>query len=100
MELSGVKRASALALSIAIGAAVLLRSSGQLAAMSLYATSTKRDVLERASTFDPGSYRIHVRLAQLHVSRGDCKRARPHAQAARALFPSSAPARRLVNACG
>jgi hypothetical protein len=71
-----------------------------LAAMSLYATSARSTVLERASAMDPGSYRIHVRLAQHYIGRGDCKHGRVHANAARQLFPSSPAAKRLVASCG
>ena len=64
------------------------------------ADRTRSLVLERASAMDPGSYRIHVRLAQLYIARGDCKRGRIHANAAKQLFPSSPGARRLVASCG
>jgi hypothetical protein len=99
IELTLPRRILALVLIAAIGTLVVLRSGGQLMAMSVYATSARATVLERASTLDPGSYRIQVRLAQLYIGRGDCKHARVHASAAKALFPSSPAARRLVAAC-
>ncbi len=100
IELGAPKRMLLVAGVLAVGGLIVVRSSGQLAAMAAYATSTRAAVLERASTLDPGSYRIHVRIAQLYAGRGDCKRARPHARAARALFPESPTAKRLVRACG
>jgi hypothetical protein len=69
-------------------------------AMSIYATSSKASVLERASAIDPGSYRIHARLAQLYLGRGDCKHSTVHASAAKRQFPSSPAARRLLASCG
>ena len=100
VELRTPRRLGLVAATLVIGGLIVARSSGQLAAMSVYATSTRGAVLERASSLDPGSYRIHARIAQLYVGRGDCKRARPHARAAKALFPESPTARRLVRACG
>ena len=100
VELTPVRRVAAVAALVAVGALMLVRSSAQLMAMSLYATSTRRDMLERASTMDPGSYRIHVRLAQLYQRRGECTKARGHASAAAGLFPSAPGAKRVLNACG
>ena len=100
MELTLPRRILAFVIVATVGALIVARSSGQLMAMSLYSTTARGVVLERASAIDPGSYRIHVRLAQLYVGRGDCKRGKTHAIAAKRLFPSSAPARRLAAACG
>jgi hypothetical protein len=76
------------------------RSAFQLAAIGVFSTSSKTAAWEQASIFDPGSYRIHTRLAQAYIARGDCKRARPHAQAARGLLPNAAEPRRELNSCG
>ncbi len=95
-----LRRLAMLVLVAGIGGLAVMRSGAQLTAMAVYATSAKASVLERASTIDPGSYRIHVRLAQLYVGRGDCRKARPHAQAAQQRFPMSPAARRLLAACG
>jgi Flp pilus assembly protein TadD len=76
------------------------RNALQLAAMQLYSENSKVSVLERASAMDPGNFRMHVRLGEWYVNRGSCTKARPHAIAARALFPSSPAARRLSAACG
>ena len=100
VELPAPRRMLALVTIAVIASVIVVRSVGQLSAMSLYATSSKASSLERASAMDPGSFRIHVRLAQLYVGRGDCRRARPHAAAAKQLFPSSPAARRLLAACG
>ena len=94
------RRLLAVACVAVLGGLVVARSGTQLLAMSLYATSSKASVLERASALDPGSYRIHARLAQLYLGRGDCTRSKVHASAARRQFPSSPAARRLLAACG
>jgi O-antigen ligase len=85
---------------VAAGLAASARNAGQLTAMSLYNSASRVAVIERSSSFDPGSYRIHLRLAQLYANRGDCGRSRPHAAMARKLFPSAPAARRAAAACG
>ena len=76
------------------------RSGMQLSAISLFSTSSRVATMERASLLDPGSYRIHVRLAQAYLGRGNCQRARPHARAARRLMPNAGEPRRYIAACG
>ena len=100
VDLGVVRRIGALALVAVLGGLAVARSAAQLTAMSMYATNSRASVLERASAIDPGSYRIHARLAQLYLGRGDCRRSRVHASAAQRLFPSSPAARRLLAACG
>jgi O-antigen ligase len=75
------------------------RSTAQLSAMSIFSTSTRASTLERASLLDPGSYRIHIRLAQTY-GRGNCQRVRPHARAARRLLPNAGEPRRFIAMCG
>lgn len=84
----------------AVGSVAVARNGAQLGAMSLYSTSTRGAVLERASALDPGSYRIHAKLAEAYRNRGDCPRARAHANVAHQLFPSAPAAKRLLAACG
>ena len=100
MDLGVARRIAAVALVTVLGGSVVARSTAQLTAMSMYATNSRASVLERASAIDPGSYRIHARLAQLYLGRGDCRRSRVHAGAAARLFPASPVARRLLGACG
>jgi hypothetical protein len=49
--------------------------------------------------WDPGSYRINVRVAELYSRRGHCKTARSYAQRAVSLFPHSPQAKRLKRSC-
>ena len=99
-ELGAIQRAGAVALALMLGGLAVARSGAQLTAMSMYATNSRPSLLERASSIDPGSYRIHARLAQLYSGRGDCRRSVVHASAARRQFPSSPAARRLLAFCG
>ena len=98
--MTALRRIAALVCVAALGGLVVTRSGAQLMAMSIYATSSKASVLERASAIDPGSYRIHARLAQLYLGRGECKHSTVHASAAKRQFPSSPAARRLLASCG
>jgi O-antigen ligase len=50
--------------------------------------------------WDPGSYRINLRVAELYSRRGHCSIARGYAQQALSLFPHSPAARRIVRGCG
>lgn len=99
LDLGIMRRTGAVALVAVLGGTAVARSAGQLTAMSLYATSSRASVLERASAIDPGSFRIQARLAQLYLGRGDCRQSRVHAGAAQRLFPWSPVARRLLASC-
>jgi O-antigen ligase len=84
----------------ALGALAIVRSASQLSAMSIFSTTSRVTLLEQASARDPGSYRIHVRLAEGYARRGSCKRVIAHAGAARALLPNAPQPRRLLASCG
>ncbi len=85
---------------MAAGGFAVSRSASQLTAMSIFATTSRATELERASLLDPGSYRIHMRLADAHARRGNCRRVIAHARPARELYPYAARPRRLLAACG
>jgi hypothetical protein len=53
----------------------------------------------RGAAWDPGSYRINLKAAELYSRRGRCKTARPYAERAVALFPHSPAARRVSRRC-
>jgi O-antigen ligase len=95
----GVKRLVPVAV-LALGILTVAHSAFQLAAMSVVHASTRTAMLETASFLDPGSYRIHMRLAQGYVNRGSCSSARGHARAARALMPNASEPRRYLVMCG
>jgi O-antigen ligase len=85
---------------LVFGAIAVGRSGTQLGAMSTVNASTHIASLSEAAQFDPGNYRIRLRLAQAYLARGDCARARTHARAARELFPSAAEPKHVLAACG
>lgn len=94
------KRALFVFVVAALGALAVWRSASQLAAMSIFSTSTRTSRLEGASVLDPGNYRIHLRLADGYLRRGSCARARAHATAARELYPSAPAPKRVLSRCG
>jgi len=85
---------------VVYGGIAIARSAFQVAAITTFSTSTRLASLDQASLYDPGSYRIHTRVAAAYLSRGDCARVRPHARAARALYPNAAEPRRQLASCG
>jgi O-antigen ligase len=83
-----------------LGAITIGRSVTQLVAIALFSTSNKVATWSQASSFDPGNYRIHTRVAQAYIARGDCTHARPQSRSARALFPNAAEPKRQLANCG
>ena len=100
IEFSGARRVAPCLVALVLGGLTAARSLGQVSAMSLATEGARLTTLERASSHDPGSFRIHVKLADAYARRGDCRKARPHGDAARRLFPSSPAARRAAASCG
>jgi O-antigen ligase len=97
--LSGHARGPVIGAAVVFGALILIRASGQIAAMSVYTAAATTTQAARAAMFDPGSYRINMRLAQAYASRGDCAHVREYAGAARELYPNAAEPRRLLRRC-
>ena len=83
-----------------VGTLLTVQSLGQIAAMAVFTGSGKPATREWAARLDPGSYRIHMLLAYEWRNRGRCNRARPHAEAARMLYPNHPAPRQLLAACG
>ena len=82
------------------GISHLLRSALQIAAMGTVDSSSRTAALERASLFDPGNYRVHLRLGEAYLNSGRCDRARREGHDARDLFPMAEAPRQLLAACG
>lgn len=75
-------------------------TAGKIRAMRLYSTGTL-DGVRAAAAYDPGSYRIQLRAAELLASRGLCRLAYHNATQAYALFPhASAPQAILARCAG
>jgi len=94
------RRVAAMLLVAILGGLSIARSSTQLAAMGVFESSTRASRVEPAALLDPGSYRIHLRLAEAYARRGSCADVRIHASAARALFPNAPAPKRLLSGCG
>jgi O-antigen ligase len=75
------------------------KSAAQIGAMHISSTETSNRALERASQLDPGSYRIHLRLARSYRGRAARAKRCEHAQAAHALFPNAEAAAAAVRRC-
>src|SRR6185503_6354876 len=73
----------------ALGLLAAGRSALQIGGMELFTRGTRVAELEQASKLDPGGYRIHIRLAETYLNRGQCDRSRVHARDARALYPNA-----------
>lgn len=82
----------------AVAGVLLLQSLAQVVAMA-FAAGGGRERMEIAARVDPGSYRIHITLAQEWRRAGRCDRARPHAERARDLFPGHPAPRVVLRAC-
>ena len=92
-------RALALLSVVLLGGLAIVRSAAQLSAMSIFSATTRLAQLEEASVRDPGSYRIHLRLAEAYARRASCRRVAAHAGAARELYPNAPRPRRLLASC-
>jgi O-antigen ligase len=75
------------------------RSATQTRAMSAVGRGGQTAGWVAAAVWDPGSYRINQRVAELYANRGNCEKARPYVRRAVGLFPSSPSARRLARRC-
>jgi hypothetical protein len=76
------------------------RSATQTLAMSMVGRGALTAGWVSGAMWDPGSYRINLRVAQLYSRRGHCSVARPYARQAVALFPLSPEAKRIRRSCG
>ncbi len=99
LELSDASR-SRLAGAVALaGMLLVIHGIGQIGAMAVFSDSRKPALLEWAGRLDPGNYRIQMLLGYEWQNRGRCDRARPHAEAARALYPNHPAPRQLLAVC-
>jgi O-antigen ligase len=93
------------ALSLAAAGIILVvlastaRSATQAVAMSMVGRGGHTAGWLTGAMWDPGSYRINLRVAQLYSRRGHCSIARPYARRAVALFPLAPEARRIRRSC-
>lgn len=86
-----------------VGALLLLfavRSAAQTVAMNVFQNGDRTTAVQRAAIWDPGSYRIQMRLAELSMSSHGCDAARTHAARAESMFPSAGEPHALLRRCG
>ena len=75
------------------------RSATQLVAMTAVGRGGYTAGWVTGAMWDPGSYRINLRVAELYSRRGRCSVARGYARQAVALFPHSPEAKRIARNC-
>jgi hypothetical protein len=77
----------------------VVRSATMVKSMASVGNGATRAGWVKGAAWDPGSYRINVRVAELYANRRQCTRARPFARRAQALFPDSRAAARVLRRC-
>ena len=98
LPLQGAARRRVVAAVGATGGVLVLYALAQVFAMAI-GSGGDRSAQELAARLDPGSYRIHIALAQEWRRAGRCDRARPHAEQARDLFPRHPAPHLVLRAC-
>jgi hypothetical protein len=79
--------------------ALLSISAAKIYGMKLY-TKGGYDDVRAAAAYDPGSYRIQLRAAEIQASRGMCKLGYHNARNAVSLFPHAQAAQQVLLRCG
>jgi len=100
LELSAKWWTVAASMVVFTGAASVVRSATQTKAMTAVGRGGNTAAWVAGSRWDPGSYRIHQRIADIYSARGQCAKARPYVRRSLGLFPTSPPARRVARRCG
>lgn len=89
-----------IAAALAITALFAARSAAAVRAMAVYHDGTRVAAAARAARWDPGSFRIQWRLAQLELARRGCRAASGPARRTAAMFPAAPEPRALLARCG
>jgi O-antigen ligase len=103
----GVKDVEVSPRTLAVAATALLvasvvsvaRSAAQTVSMNAVGRGGLTAGWVEGAMWDPGSYRINYRVAELYSRRGRCSRARDYARQAVSLFPHSPQAKRIARNC-
>lgn len=82
-----------------LGASVI-RSSTQAVSMAAVGRGGRTAGWVAGSAWDPGSYRINLKVAQFYMRRGRCATVRVYAGRASHLFPHAREPKRLTGSCG
>jgi O-antigen ligase len=99
IDLSAREWALFAAVTLLFATVSVARSATATTAMTIVGRGGQTANWARGADWDPGSYRLNARVAQLYENRGRCAKALPFARRAVALFPSSMPAKRLLRRC-
>jgi hypothetical protein len=85
---------------VAFGAVAIVRAVGEMQAMAIYNGASRLSTVERAAFYDPGSYRIQMRLADGYAGRGECGKSVPHARRANGMYPNASAPKAALRKCG
>jgi len=100
VSVSARTRAIAMLATLSFLALAVARSATQVAAMGAVGQGGRTAGWVAGAVWDPGSYRINIRVAELYSRRRQCSSARHYAKRALGLFPSSPAAKRVLRRCG
>lgn len=79
--------------------ASVARSAGETRAMMMVGRGGRTAGWVSGARWDPGSYRINLKVAELYARRGKCTDATEYAQRARGLFPNAPAPKRVLRSC-
>jgi O-antigen ligase len=77
----------------------LARSAAMVGAISTVGPGWSRAQWNTAVRWDPGSFRINEKVAEMYAARGQCRAARDYAHQAASLFPSAPAPKRVLRRC-
>jgi len=99
LALSRREWAIAAAGTMLIAIASTARSAAQTMAMSAVGQGGRTAGWAEGAKWDPGSYRINLKAAQLYARRGRCKIGFHYAKRAASLLPNAPAAKRVLRQC-
>lgn len=100
VDLTTNRRSLVIPALLIVSAVSVLRSSTQVIAMNAVGTGGRTSGWVNGALWDPGSYRINEKVAELYARRGQCAKSRPYSRQAVSLFPRSPQARSVARRCG
>lgn len=88
------------AATLIVVAGSIARSATAITSMTIVGRGGVTSNWVNGAAWDPGSYRLNTRAAELLANKGKCSKARPLARQANKLFPSAYSPRRILRRCG
>ena len=77
-----------------------VRSALAVQGMNVFGPGERLSAVRNAAYWDPGSYRVQLRLAELSLAQRGCSAARGPARRAAAMFPTAVEPRAILRRCG